>query len=49
MVNIRIKPLKVRHDVIKLNLTILLLSFWCIVIDLSIQLMSLTLCMTCVY
>ena len=41
-----IEHLKARHDVIKLDFTIPLLSLWCIDIDLSIQLMSLTLCMT---
>ena len=43
---VRIKLLKIRHDVIKLDLIILLLSLWSIDIDLSIQLMSLTLYMT---
>ena len=40
---VRIGPLKARNNVIKLDLTIPLLSFWCIDIDLSIQPMSLTL------
>ena len=44
-----IDPLNARHDVTMLDLTIHLLSFWCIGIDLSIQLMSLTLYMTCVH
>ena len=43
---IRIGSLKARHNVIKLDLTIPLLSFWCIDIDLSIQFISLTLYMT---
>ena len=30
---VRIKPLKARHDVTKLDLTIPLLSLWCIDID----------------
>ena len=34
--------LKARHDVIELDLTILVLSIWCIDIDLSIQPMSFT-------
>ena len=38
-----IKSLKVRHDITKLDLTILLLYFWCIDIDLNIQTMSLIL------
>ena len=46
---VRIKPLKARHDVTKLDLTILLLFVWCIAIDLSIQSMSLTLYMTWVH
>ena len=46
---IGIEPLKAKHDVTKLNLTIPLLSFWCIDINLSIQLMSLTLYMNCVH
>ena len=46
---VRIEPLKVRHDVTKLDLTIHLLSFWCIEIDLSIQPMSLTLYITWVH
>ena len=46
---VRIKPLKVRHDVTKLDLTVSLLSLWCIDIDLSIQSMSLTLYMTQVH
>ena len=29
VVLVGIKPLKARHDVTKLNLTVLLLSFWC--------------------
>ena len=40
-----IEPLKARYDVIKLDLTIPLLSFWCTDINLSIQPMSLTLYM----
>ena len=44
-----IKSLQATHDVTKLDLTILLLSFWCIDIDLGIQPMSLTLYMTWVY
>ena len=35
-----IEPLKVGHDVTKLELTIPLVSFWCINIDLSILSMS---------
>ena len=31
-----VEPLKARHVVTKLNLTVPLLSFWCIDIDLSI-------------
>ena len=41
-----IEPLKARHDVTNLDLTILSLSLWCIEIDLSIQSMSLTSYMT---
>ena len=41
-----IKPLKARHDVTKLNLTVPMLSFWCIGFNLIIQPMSLTLYMT---
>ena len=48
-VSVGIKPLKARHNVTKLNLTIRLLSFWCIAIDLSIQPMSLTLYMILVH
>ena len=48
-VGVGLKPLKVRHNVIKLDLIIPLLSLWCIDIDLSIQLMSLTLYMTWVH
>ena len=44
-----IEPSKARHDVTKLDLTIPLLSFWCINIDLSIQFMSLTLYMIWVH
>ena len=44
-----IEPLKEIHDVTKLDLTILLLSFWCIDIYFSIQSMSLTLYITCVH
>ena len=44
-----IEPLKARHDVTKSNLNIPLLSFWCIGINLSIQLMSVTLYMTQVH
>ena len=33
---IRIKPLKARHNVTKLDLIVPLLSFWCIDIDLNI-------------
>ena len=40
-----IEPLKVRHNATKLDLTVHLLSFWCIGIDLNIQPMSLTLYM----
>ena len=42
-VYVGIESLKVRHDVTKLDLTIPLLSFWCVDIDMSIQPMSLTL------
>ena len=45
-VYVGIESLKVRHDVKKLDLTIPLLSFWCVDIDLNIQPMSLTLYMT---
>ena len=44
-----IEPLKTRHDVTKSHLIVLLLSLLCINIDLSIQLISLTLYMTWVY
>ena len=44
-----IELLKERHDITKLDLTMLLLSFWCIDIDLSIQPMSLTLYITWVH
>ena len=44
--SVGIRLLKIRHDVIKLDLTIPFLSFWGIDIDLSIQYMSLTLYMT---
>ena len=44
-----IKPLKVRHDVTKLDLTIPLLPFWYTDIDLSMQSIFLTLYMTWVY
>ena len=47
--SIRIKTLKARHDVTKLNLIVPLLSFWYIDIDLSMQPMSFTLYMTCVH
>ena len=40
-----IEPLKVRHNATKLDLTVHLLSFWCIDIDLNIQPMSLRLYM----
>ena len=43
MLCVGIEPLKARHDVTKLDLTIPLLSFWCIDIDFSIQSMSLRL------
>ena len=46
---IEIEPLKVRHNITKLELTIPLLPIWCIDIDLSIQPMFLTLCMTWVH
>ena len=46
---VEIEPLKERHDVPKLGLTVPLLSFWCIDIDLSIQLISFTLYMTWVH
>ena len=49
VISVGIEPLKARHDVTKLDLTIPLLSLWCIDIDLSIQLISLTLYMTCVH
>ena len=49
LVIVRIKLLKAKHDATKSNLTILLLSFWGIDIDLRIQSMSLTLYMTWVY
>ena len=39
----------IRHDVTMLDLTILLLSLWCIAIDFIIQPMSLILYMTCVH
>ena len=45
MDSVGIELLKVRHEITKLDLTILLLSFWCIDIDLSIWSMSLTLYM----
>ena len=41
VIYVGIEPLKARHDVTKLDLTIPLPSFWCINIDLSIPLMSL--------
>ena len=41
-----IEPLKTRHDVTKLDLTIPLLSFWCTYTDLSIQSMYIMLYMT---
>ena len=44
-----LSPLKARHDVTKLDLTIPLLFFQCIDIDLSTQPMSLTLYMTWVH
>ena len=47
--SVEIEPLKVRYDVTKLDLTIPLLSFWCIDIDLTIQFMSLKLYMTWVH
>ena len=46
---VEIEPLKARHDVIKLELIVPLLSFWCIDIDLNIQPMSFTLFMTCMH
>ena len=46
---IEIEPLKVRHNVTKLELTIPLLSIWCIDIDLSIQPIIFTLYMTWVH
>ena len=46
---IGIEPLKARHDVTKLDLTIPLLFLWRIDIDLSIQPMSLTFYMTLVH
>ena len=46
---IEIEPLKVRHNITKLELTIPLLPIWCIDIDLSIQPMFLTLYMTWVH
>ena len=49
IVDVGIKALKARYDATKLDLTILLLFFWCINIDLSIQPMSFTLYMTCVH
>ena len=47
--HVGVESLKVRHDVTKLDLTIPLLSLWCIDIDLSIQTMTLTLYITCVH
>ena len=44
--SVEIEPQKARHDVTKLELTILLPSLWYIDIDFSIQSMSLTLYMT---
>ena len=44
-----IEPIKVRHDVTKLNLTIPLLPIWYIDIDLSIQLLYLALYIICVH
>ena len=44
-----IEPIKVRHDVTKLNLTIPLLPIWYIDIDLSIQLIYLALYIICVH
>ena len=44
-----IKSLKKRHDVIMLDLTVSLLSFWYIDIDLNIQLIYLILYMICVH
>ena len=46
---VEIEALKARHDVTKLDFTIPLLPFQCIVIDLSIWPMSLTLYMTWVH
>ena len=46
---VKIEPLKARHDVTKLDLTLSLLSLWCINIDLSIQPIFLTLYMTWVH
>ena len=42
---VRIESLKVRYDITKLDLTVPLLFFWCIDIDLNIEPMSLTLFM----
>ena len=47
--DVGIDPLKERHDVTKLDLTIPLQCLWCIEIDLSIQPRSLTLYMTWVH
>ena len=47
--SVGIKPPKARRDVTKLDLTIPLLSFWYINIDLCIQPISLTLYMTWVH
>ena len=49
VVLVRMEPLKTRHDVTNVDLTIIFLSFWCINIDLIIQPMSLTLYMTWVH
>ena len=49
LVDVRTRPLKARHDITKLDLTIPLLSFWCIDIELSIQSISLALHMTWVH
>ena len=49
LVIIRIEPLKVRHDVIKIEFIVLLLPLWCIDIDLSIQPVYLALYMTLVH
>ena len=46
---VEIDPLKSRHDLTKLDLTVLLLSFWCIDNDLSIRPISLTLYMNWVH